>query len=272
MRLVSLARDFYRRLSRDDVSSYAAALTYNLIFAVFPLGLVLTGLLSRLHLPSVENALLRLLRVVLADEVVQFVSGTILAPQHSGASAALIGAGALGYLWGMSTAFRHMIQAFNRAYAYGKALRAVWKTWLLSFALAAGLGLAVLAIASAVAFTPLLVVGPLRLLGSRTVVGVARAVLALALALLGLDILYWAGPDRPRPFLWFSPGAAFALGVWLAASLGFSLYLGHFNAYNRIYGTFGAVILTVLYLYITAYAVLLGGEVNAMAEGAGEGA
>lgn len=89
-----------------------------------------------------------------------------------------------------------------------------------------------------------------------------RWAIALGMVTLWLWVFYRIGPNRPAPVLW--PGLLTALVLWVAASAGFSLYIGNFGSYNEVYGSIGAVIALLTWLYLSAYVVLLGGVVNAL--------
>lgn len=261
-------RALARRLGRDEASAYAAALTYNLLFALFPLLLAMAALVPALHLSSAQRSLVHGLSVIVTPEVVRLL--TRVGARSGTPNPALAVAGGAGYIWGMSAAFRRLIDAFNHAYEYRPPLRRpAWQTALLSgvLALTLGVGLVVALLVATLgqhltqAWLPASA-RPLEV----AAVAVLRWVALLALALLMLAVLYWVGPDRPRPFRWVSPGSVAAMGVWLLISFGFSLYLTHFNAYNVVYGSVGAVILLLLYLYFLSYALLLGAEINALRE------
>ena len=268
-RLWSMGKELYRRVGRDDVGAYAAALTYSLLFALLPLGLALAALVPALHLAAAQSALLSpLAGVVPADvlEVVRQFNAGVLAQGHR-RMLSLGGAGVLGYLWGMSAAFRRLIDAINHAYEY----RPPWRrhplaTAALSLALALTLGVALVA-AMVLATVGQHLVAALAPGGTgHPWLAVARWAILLALAVVILAVLYWVAPDRPRPFHWVTPGAAVALAVWLAMSYGFSLYLGRFHTYDAVYGGFAGGILLLLYLYFFSYALVLGAEINAVLE------
>jgi len=95
----------------------------------------------------------------------------------------------------------------------------------------------------------------------------ARWVIAIAVVMMGLSVIYRFGPNRRghRPS-WFTPGAAVAVLIWAAGSWGFSYYLANFGQYNEIYGTLGAFIALLMWFYLSAYVVLLGGLLNAELE------
>ena len=82
--------------------------------------------------------------------------------------------------------------------------------------------------------------------------------------IVGLAVLYRYGPDRDEPrWRWATPGAAVAALVWTVGSVLFSLYTANFAKYNKTYGSLGAVVVLMLWLYLTALAVIIGAEVNA---------
>jgi len=96
---------------------------------------------------------------------------------------------------------------------------------------------------------------------------VARWVVLAVLVLLALGVVYRLGPDRANPrWRWVSVGAVVALVLWLLGSVGFSFYVDNFGKYNQTYGALAAVIILLLWLFLSAFAVLLGAEFNAESE------
>ena len=80
---------------------------------------------------------------------------------------------------------------------------------------------------------------------------------------LSFSLVYYFAPDiEERKWYWVTPGSATGVTLWLLASLGFRLYLQFFNSYSATYGSLGAVVILMLWLYITGFAILIGGEVN----------
>jgi membrane protein len=87
------------------------------------------------------------------------------------------------------------------------------------------------------------------------------------IALLGLAIVFRYAPSREKPrWEWLSPGALTATLVWLVASVLFSIYAQNFGSYNKTYGSLAAVVVLMTWLYLSSWALLLGGEVNAVME------
>jgi membrane protein len=100
--------------------------------------------------------------------------------------------------------------------------------------------------------------------GGRAVVSVVRWPLLAALMLTVLAVVYQYGPDRPRHrWRWWSWGAGAATALWVVVSALFSIYVTHFGSYNKTYGALAAVVVLMLWLYLSALCVLLGGEINA---------
>jgi membrane protein len=254
----ALALGLWARLVRDDVAAYAAALAYSLLFALFPLGLALAGLAGPLGLAGAQAGFAAALTAVVPADVLRVV----LRPHPDGPS--LIGAGGLGYVWGMSSAFRRLIGVLDRAAGGAPPdRRTPWRRAVLSVALALTAGLALVGA---------LVLGTVgqdlaHALGGpapAAAVGLVRWAVLLLWALFLLAILYWVGPARRPPFRLVTPGAVAAIALWLGASFGFSVYLSHVHAYQNLYGGVGAVILLLVYLYLLSYALLVGAELNGL--------
>ena len=90
--------------------------------------------------------------------------------------------------------------------------------------------------------------------------------LVFALVASGIGLVYYFAPDVEQDFVWLTPGSVTATLLWLAASLGFRLYVVNFGAYNQTYGAIGAVMVLLVWLYLSAFAVIVGGELNAEIE------
>jgi membrane protein len=99
---------------------------------------------------------------------------------------------------------------------------------------------------------------------ARTVWGIVRWPLALVAATVGYAMVYGLAPDFEKPRVrWFSPGAAIAVGLWIVLSIAFSIYVRNFSTYGAAYGALGAAIVLLLWLYLSANAMLFGAELNA---------
>jgi membrane protein len=103
--------------------------------------------------------------------------------------------------------------------------------------------------------------------GAEMLTTLARWPVLIGVVLVAFAALYKFGPDRDDPkWRWASPGALVATVLWLLASIGFAIYAQNFGSYNKTYGVLGAVVVLMLWLFISAYVVLIGAEVNAEME------
>jgi membrane protein len=169
-------------------------------------------------------------------------------------------------LWGGGTAMKTLMNALNIVYDEQEK-RGYIKLTLAALGLTLAMVLiGVISIGLIVALPPLV-----RNLGlgdtAATIVTLLRWPLLLVVALVALAILYRYGPSRDQPqWSWVSVGAVVATVLWVAGSALFAVYAGNFGNYNETYGSLGAVIVLMMWLYISAFVVLLGAEVNAEME------
>lgn len=169
-------------------------------------------------------------------------------------------------LWSASGGIGNLITAINTAYDEDED-RGFIKRKLLALGLTLAAIVFLLVVITLVAVAPavldaLVSSGPIRWL-----LEAARWVLLLLLIMTALAVLYRASPDRDAPKMrWVSVGAGIATLLWIAASVGFSFYVDNFSSYGKTYGALAGVVVLMLWLWISAYAVLLGAEINAESE------
>ncbi|MBA3249012.1 MAG: YihY/virulence factor BrkB family protein, partial [Geodermatophilaceae bacterium] len=172
----------------------------------------------------------------------------------------------LGALWSASGGVSNLINAVNVCYDEEET-RGFLKLRGLALMLTIGaivfMALAVGLVAVAPAVLEAL---PLGIVGT-ILLQVGRWVLLVVLVMAGLAVVYRLAPDRDAPkFRWASVGAVVTTVIWVIASVGFSLYVDNFGSYGKTYGALAGVIVLLLWLFISAYIVLLGAEINAEAE------
>lgn len=256
------------RMSRDDMTSYAAALAYKFLFALFPLVLFLTALLGFMHLPTTIKDIVGPLNSLVPASVITLLRSAIAVAIHH-ENPTVLSLGIVGFVWGMSGAFMELIDAFNHAYELTYPFkRGAIKRYLL----AAGTGIifgllfvATLLVATGgTLFTHWLLNSVLHWPIDHVASFFLHWLMLLVLLVFSLDMLYTILPDLHLPFKFLSPGTILATTVFIVLSWGFSLYTSHFDSYNKMYGSLGTVILLLLYLYLFALAILLGAEVNAL--------
>lgn len=198
-----------------------------------------------------------------ASELVQDQVRTIAGSSASGLSVTAV-VGLASALWAASSGVSHLMQAVNQAYGE-KHTRAFPRQRGLAVVLTAGAILIGGAAVSGIAVVPALV---------QDAPGVIKVAAQLAvwlgvalLFLLGLAVLYRYGPERDEPrWRWVSTGAVIGLVLWLAVTLGLRFYAASFGSYNETYGTLAGVVLLLLWMFASAFAVLVAAQINAEME------
>lgn len=271
-----VAKRSVQEFSSDDMMSYAAALSYYVFFSLFPFMIFLLALLGVLNLTSLFDWLIKQSQTMLPGQASGLVKD-IVSQVRGQAASDLLSIGAVVALWSASAAVRAAMHALN--VAYDTEDRAVWKkfplsilyTLILAVLVVAAVGLMVLGSTAAQWFGQLVGLGPLFV----TLWTWLRIPVAVVLMMLVLALVYYLFPKTNQPFRFITPGAVIAVIVWVAASLGFSWYVKNFANYTATYGAVAAVIVLLLYFFISAAIMLFGAEVNAevyhqMGEGGGE--
>ncbi len=169
-------------------------------------------------------------------------------------------------LWSASGGVGNLMAAINTAYDEQET-RGFVKKRALALGLTVGAILFMVVMLGLVAVVPPLLDSLVGDTPLRWVLQIGRWVLLVALVSAALAVLYRLAPDRDAPQLrWVSVGAVVATVIWLVASIGFSIYVSTFGNYAKTYGVFAGIVVTLMWLWLTAYAILLGAEINAEAE------
>ncbi|MFL9815177.1 YihY/virulence factor BrkB family protein [Stutzerimonas sp. VN223-3] len=253
--------------SKDDMTTYASALAYRAIFSLFPFLLFLIALLGMLDLQEFFTWLREQVSLVLPPDALDLVNPVI--DQMQGQKSGLLSFGILLALWSASIGIRSLMNAMNKAYDVEEG-RPAWKLMLLSVVYTIGLALILLAAAA------LMIIGPQVMEWLAEQVGLKEIVVTLwtwlrwpvivILMMLVVAVLYYVMPDVEQEFRFITPGSVLAVVVWIAASVAFGLYVQNFGNYDATYGSIGAVIVLLLYFYISAAVLLFGAELNAVIE------
>ena len=184
----------------------------------------------------------------------------------------LLTLGILGALWSSSSALVGLISALNTAYDITDS-RPWWKVRLLAIALTVALAIFLLISSTLVIAGPEIAGKIADTFGLGAVFtwtwNILQWPFALMLVITALALVYYYGPDIRQRWVWFSPGAALATLLWLGISLGFRAYLQYAADYTATYGTIGGVIIMLLWLYLSGFAILVGAEMNSEIESRG---
>jgi len=255
----------------DDTFGRAAELAFYFFLAVFP-GLLflmtILGLAAGSH-PEFRTTLLQYAGRAIPPEAWGLVQKTI-SETSAGAGGLKLVIGLLGALWsasaGISSVMTVMTFAYNR-----KDRRSFWKSRLIiAPLLTITLALLMISALGIVLFGGVAATwAGSHGLGNVAVIAwkVLQWPVALFFVVVAFALLYYVAPDvDQQKWYWITPGSLIGVGLWVIASIGFRVYLTYFNSYSATYGSLGAVIILMLWFYITALALLIGAECNAEIE------
>ena len=254
----------------DDLQDRAAALTYFGIQSIFPGLLVLVSLLGLVG-HSVTQSLIANVGKVAPASVRSIISDNVTRLQANHTASGVVGIIALALaLWSASNYVAAFMRASNAIYDVPEG-RPIWKTAPIRL----GVTIVTMVLLVAAAVIVLVTGGLAQKAGNALGVGsvavtvwdIAKWPVLLIVVIVMIGVLYYAAPNaRLRGLKSIMPGAALAVIIWLIASAGFAYYVANFGSYNKTYGTLGAVIALLVWLWITNVAILLGVEVNAERE------
>jgi membrane protein len=254
----------------DNLTDWAAALTYYAILAIFPALIVLVSILG-LAGDSATNAVLDNINELGPGPAQDIISGAIkeIAASSSTAGVAFV-LGLLASLWSASGYVGAFSRASNVIYEIEEG-RPFWK--LRPLQLGMTLILLLLVAVSAIA---VVISGPLasevgKVFGLEgtavTIFNIVKWPVIVVVLMTMLAILYYGAPNVRHPgFRWITPGGVLAVLLWILASAGFAFYVSNFSSYNATYGSLAGVIIFLVWLWISNIAVLLGAEMNAELE------
>jgi len=268
-----LAKRVWSEMNEDEIFGRAAQLSYYFLLALFPLLLFLTTVLGYFADAGTElrNNLLTYLGAVMPASATELVHTTVDEISKS-ASGGKLSFGVLATLWAASNGMGAISESLNVAYNV-KETRSWWKARLVSIILT--IALAVLIIS---ALALLLYGGEIAEkvaasfgLGQvfTTVWKILQWPIVLAFILFAFSLIYYFAPDlHDQDWKWVTPGSFIGIILWLLVSFGFRAYLNYFDSYSATYGGLGAVIIMMLWFYLTGAAILIGGEINSEIENA----
>jgi len=255
----------YNELWRTRAFTVAAALAFYFSFSLVPLLIVFASLLWYLPVTSLMSQCLGILAALVPPESAQLVQSVVLSVLEPGHTK-LMSFGLLGYLWASTGGFSALIEALDIAYDVENR-RPWWRerlqALLLTFTVG-GLGtLSMLALFVGPHFGHLLRQFFMIPEGFAHIWPALRWIVTVATFVTGLELVYYIGPHARHSFWSTLPGATIAVAVWFLGSYGLSFYLSHLANYNKTYGSLGAVIGLMLWLYMSSLTVLIGAEFNA---------
>jgi membrane protein len=271
LRPIQLAKRVWAEIDHDNVLGRASELAYNFLLAVFPMLLVILSLLGFFagHATDLSHNLFEYLARVLPASASELITKTINEVTNNTGGGKLT-IGLLFAVWAASGGVTTMISTLNEAYHVRES-----RSWIKIHAIALALTVAL----------SMLVIGALLLvlagghiaefMGAKLLLNtilvtswkILQWPVALFFLVLAFALIYYFGPDvKEQHWYWITPGSVVGVLLWLAASFGFRVYLHFFDSYSKTYGSLGAAIILVVWFYVTGFAFLVGGEINAKIE------
>jgi membrane protein len=256
------------RFKEENMTDRAAALTYYSVLSLFPALIVVVALVGVFgKYPETTDKLLQIVNQLGPETAVETFRRPIESVvQNKGGAGALLGLGLIAALWAASGYVGAFMRASNEIYEVPRDRRFLRK-------LSVRLGLTVvMVLLLAVVAVALVITGPLaEAVGSAfglgttavTIWSVTKWPVLVVLTAIAFALLYFASPNvRLSSFRAILPGGLLAVGIWIAASIGFAFYVANFGSYNKTYGTLGAVVVALVWLYISNNAILFGALFN----------
>lgn len=261
-KIMTLVKHIYRNLMDDDVFGIAAQLSYFFLLSLFPLLIFLMTLFP--YLPITQEDLLNLFRDFAPSGTMELIESNL--NQVSQKNGALLSFGVIGTVWSASNGINAIVKAFNKAYGVKEGrsfLRARFMSIVLTFAMILVIVVALILPVFGKHIGTFLFA---QLELSAQFISVWNALRWLVSSIIIFVIfigLYWLAPSKKFACRSAIPGAAFATIGWILTSFAFSYYVSNFGNYSATYGSIGAIIVLMIWFYISGIIIIIGGEVNA---------
>jgi len=256
----------YENIGKHRVIALAAGVTFYSILALFPAMAALVSLYGLFADPATISMHLESMSVILPGGAMQVIGDELnrLVSQSSGKLGVTFLVGLAGALWSANAGTKSLLDALNLVYDMPEQ-RGLIKLNVISLALTAGMiGFVLLALAGMVALPAMFEYAGMNF---DQLLKIARWPVLLGIAAVGFALLYRFGPSRKKAdWKWISCGSAFAAVAWLIVSLLFTWYAANFGSYNKTYGSLGAIIGFMVWIWTSTIVVLLGAELETYLE------
>src|SRR5829696_4606230 len=270
--LVDFVKLTYKEMNEDHVMAFAGNLTYKGLFAVFPFFTFLLSLLGIFNADDLVKTTVDQLSGVVPESATKFVEDQLLGITNSQAESAFTFGAIVSValaLWGVSGAFRSVMEAMNVMYSVEED-RPFWKVYGLSVFMSLAVVVLLVGALVLVVFGESIGVAVADVVGLgsvfATIWSIAQWPVVACVVLFAFALIYYFAPAARQRFRWISPGSLLAFVFWLIFSLLFSLYASIAGSYNETYGSLAGVIILMLYVYYSALIMLVGAEMNQVIE------
>jgi membrane protein len=270
----SILKKAYKDITTNHTMPMAAGLSYYFVMSLFPALILAASVISFLPIPHLFGSILQAMQTVVPADSMGLVRGIVrdvITPHHG----SFLTIGILGTLWSASGGFASLIEALNVAYDVPET-RPFYQTRALAIGLMLVIG-TLLTVAAVVMFLGPQFGGWLAYkLHMHWVFGsiwpYLRWSISVAFSVLAVELVFYWAPNVKQRFWATLPGAAIGVGFWIAASYALGLYFQHFANFNKTYGTLGAAVALMVWLYWSWFFILVGAEINSeLLKAAGDG-
>lgn len=259
-------RFFISGIWNGNLSNRAYALAFRFFFAIFPALLFLFALIPYIPVDNFQDMLLHEFQHLLPQTAFEMTKSTIedlVIREHTG----LLSLGVLMTLYFATNGILAIIDAFNQSY-HSLEVRSFWKQRLVAFALFIILILLVIVSVILVILNQIiidLITEFYTVLSDETLLLIAlgRWAVILSFFYFSISFIYYLAPSKSSVYKFFSAGSTLATLLIISISLGFAYYVNNFGQYNKLYGSIGTLMVTMLWIYLNCFALLLGFELNA---------
>lgn len=250
----------YEKAIDEDVFSRAATVAFYFSFAFFPLLLFLISFFGFVldNSTDLRSELFIYLRQLMPPSAYELVQTTIF-EVIAGSSGATLTVGLIITLWSASAGVDSLRIALNGVYDL-KETRARWKTFLLAILLTICIGI-LISVALGLIFYGSQALGKILPFSFPFLLRLLGWIVSLVALLLAFTLFYSVLPDH-KDWKWVTPGAIIGILLWILLSAAFQMYLEYFDTYSAMYGSLGAMIILMLWLYLTALVILVGAIIN----------
>jgi membrane protein len=259
----SLIKKLWHRIKEDDLPGLSAQLAYYFLLSLFPLLICLFTMLP--YLPIPHQDLLSVISDFAPVEAMDLIEANLsdIMGQRNGK---LLSLGVIGTIWSASNGVNAIVAAFNKAYNVKES-----RSFIVSNGMAILLTFGMIFVFIIAVILPVFGKEIGVFLFSKigymnqflSIWEALRWVISALVLFLIFTGLYWVAPNVKMKCRSAFPGAAFSTVGWIVSSLALSYYVDNFNNYSLTYGSIGAIIVLMIWLYITAFIIVIGGEINA---------
>lgn len=257
---------FIKGLTKGSLNQRSAAISFHFFLSLFPLILFLVSLLPFLHLDFLTEKMLAVVQEFAPNSVGDYISNTItdlMHHKHKG----LMTIGFFSSIFVSSSGVNALLLSLNSSQHTNKK-RSAWKRRLISVGLTIGIAVGIIISMLLIIFAKRLILylfanDIIKNLLQFYILRVVKWIMIVLIIYLVFAMIYYVAPVDKRGYRFFSAGASLGTVSFILSSQGFNWYIIHFSRYNALYGSIGAMIIFLLWIYLNAYITLIGYELNA---------